>query len=396
MSFVRPIYQQILARVDEPRKFIQVIVGPRQVGKTTLIKHLLKNINIPAHYASADSPTIGDLPWIEHQWESAREKIKENKQTHCALLVLDEVQKIPNWSDKIKELWDEDTFHDMQLKVVLLGSSPLLIQVGLSESLAGRFETIRMTHWSYLEMKEAFAWSLNQYIFFGGYPGSADLIKDETRWRDYINQSLIETSISRDILLMNRVDKPVLLRRLFELGCHYSGQILSYQKMLGQLADAGNATTLAHYLTLLDGAGMLTGLSKFGKLLKQKASSPKLQVYNTALMSALKQIHLNKALEDRQYWGRLVESAVGAQLLNEGLKHNIDIFYWRDHNKEIDFVLQKGDNIIALEVKSGLRDHIISGSLDFSKRFPVKRMLLIGGGGISLEQFFSTNISEWF
>jgi len=238
MSYVRPIYNQVLARVKEPRKFLQVIIGPRQVGKTTLIKHLLQHINIPAHYASADSPTIGDIPWIEQQWEMGRLKIQENTESHCALLVLDEVQKIPNWSEKVKELWDADTFKDVQLKVIILGSSPLLIQKGLSETLAGRFELIHMTHWSYLEMKTAFDWDLNQYIYFGGYPGSADLIKDEKRWEDYINQSLIETSISRDILLMNRVDKPILLRRLFELGCHYSGQILSYQKMLGQLANA--------------------------------------------------------------------------------------------------------------------------------------------------------------
>ncbi|MBS0286135.1 MAG: ATP-binding protein [Proteobacteria bacterium] len=395
MTFTRPVYKVVFTRVKEPRKFIQVIAGPRQVGKTTLIKKLLSEIKIPTHYASADLPTLQDIPWIEQQWEIGRHKAKAAN--NSALLVLDEIQKIPNWSEKVKSLWDQDSFDDIPLKVVILGSSPLLIQRGLTESLAGRFETIHMTHWSYEEMKDAFGWDLNQYIYFGGYPGSADLIRDELRWQDYINQSLIETSISRDILLMTRVDKPALLRRVFELGCFYSSQILSYQKMLGQLSDAGNATTLAHYLTLLSGAGMLTGLNKFsGKIVLQKASSPKFQVYNTALMSAQKQKSYQIALEDQPYWGRLVESAVGAFLINESLKYKFEVFYWRERNKEVDFILQKGDKIIAIEVKSGLNNKATSGSLDFQKKYHPNKMLLIGKGGIALEDFFCTHIEHWF
>jgi len=390
VSFIRPIHKVILSRIKEPRKFIQVIAGPRQVGKTTLIKQLLKNVEFPTHYASADSPTLKNIPWVEQQWEIGRLKSAEGDKSRGALLVLDEVQKIPDWSEKIKQLWDEDTFYERNLKVFLLGSSPLLIQKGLTESLAGRFEIIHMTHWSYLEMKEAFDWELNEYIYFGGYPGSADFIKDEKRWSDYINQSLIETSISRDILLMSRVDKPILLRRLFELGCHYSGQILSFQKMIGQLSDVGNATTLAHHLSLLSGAGMLTGINKYsGKIVLQKASIPKLQVYNTALMSAQKQSSFTQALKDREYWGRLVESAVGAHLLNEGLKGSFDIFYF-------DFVLQKGDALIALEVKSGLNHEVVSGCLEFKKKFHPNKMLLIGEKGLPLEDFFSANIEGWF
>lgn len=395
MSFIRPVHQLVLSRIHEPRKLIQVIAGPRQVGKTTLIKQLLKSIQLPAHYASADSPTLQDVPWIEQQWEIGRLKAQSSHQGHGALLVLDEIQKIPNWSEQVKKLWDEDTFHDRQVKLIILGSAPLLIQRGLTETLAGRFELIHMPHWSYSEMQDAFDWNLPQYIYFGGYPGSADFINDEKRWADYINESLIETSISRDILLMTRVDKPILLRRVFELGCHYSGQILSYQKMLGQLSDAGNATTLAHYLKLLAGAGMITGLNKFsGKIITQKASSPKLQVYNTALISAQKQIPFNTAMTDSQYWGRLVESAVGSHLLNNGLRHNINVFYWRDRNKEVDFILQKGDVIVAIEVKSGLSKPI-PAMLDFNKQYDVKRNLLIGGNGIPLEEYFKTDLEHW-
>lgn len=396
MSYVRPIYRQLIERANEPRKFIQVLTGPRQVGKTTLIQQLLKDLDFPSLYATADLPTIQDVPWLEQQWELARLNLLESKHPKGFLLVLDEIQKVPHWSEKIKQLWDQDTFNGINLKVIILGSSPLLIQKGLTETLAGRFEMTFVTHWSFKEMQEAFDWNLSQFIYFGGYPGAADFIQDEKRWLDYINQSLIETSISRDILLMTRVDKPALLRRLFELGCHYSGQILSYQKMLGQLADAGNATTLSHYLTLLSGAGMLAGISKFsGKIVMQKASSPKFQVFNTALMSAQKLTTYEAAMRDKEYWGRLVESAVGAHMLNQGNSQAIKIFYWRDRNKEVDFVLQKGDTIVPVEVKSNVTHKPVNGMLEFSKNFKSKRMLLIGGEGISLEKFFTTDLEWW-
>lgn len=274
--YSRPIYKSLLSRLKEPRKFLQVLAGPRQVGKTTLIRQVIDTLKVPSHYASADEPTLKSAVWIEQQWEIGRLNAMKSGKKEEALLVLDEVQKVSGWSEIVKRLWDEDTANKTQLKVVLLGSSPLLIHRGLTESLAGRFEIIPITHWSFSEMKDAFGWNVEQFIYFGGYPGAAGLIDDQERWSRYIIDSLIETTISRDILLMTRVDKPALIRRLFLLGCDYSGQILSYQKMLGQLQDAGNTTTLAHYLELLAGAGMLTGLQKFaGKQIKQRGTSPK-------------------------------------------------------------------------------------------------------------------------
>ena len=232
----------------------------------------------------------------------------------------------------------------------------MLIQSGLTESLAGRFEVIAVPHWSFAEMHEAFGWKLEQYIFYGAYPGAAELIDDPERWRRYILDSLIETTISRDILLLTRVDKPALLRRLFQLGCAYSGQILSYQKMIGQLTDAGNTTTLAHYLELLQGAGMLAGLSKYARgQVRQRGSSPKLQVLNTALMTAQDQRSLAEARQDGDYWGRLVESCIGAHLFNSSFGTNISVTYWRERNHEVDFVLQQGTTTVAIEVKSGAR-----------------------------------------
>ncbi|HUC85295.1 MAG TPA: DUF4143 domain-containing protein, partial [Candidatus Acidoferrales bacterium] len=282
------------------------------------------------------------------------------------------------------------------LKVVLLDSAPLVIQRGLTESLAGRFEIIPVPHWSFAEMREAFGWNLEEYIFYGAYPGSAELVAESERWRRYIMDSLIETTISRDILLLARVDKPALLRRLFHLGCCYSGQILSYQKMLGQLTDAGNTVTLAHYLELLQGAGMVAGLSKYAHgLVRQRGSSPKLQVLNTALMTAQDNRTLAEARQNGDYWGRLVESCVGAHLFNTSYGTHIELTYWRERNQEVDFILQQGKTIVAIEVKSGRRREPLPGMEAFANRFKPKRKLLVGGQGIALEEFLTKPASYW-
>ena len=390
----KAIHHELLKRLKEKRRFVQVLAGPRQVGKTTLARQVMEASKIPFHYASADEPTLRDRTWLEQQWDIARLKASEG--TAGALLVLDEIQKVADWSSVVKMLWDADTHAGVPLKVVLLGSSPLLIQSGLSESLAGRFEVIAVPHWPFPEMQEAFGWNLDQYIFYGSYPGAADLINEPDRWRRYILDSLVETTISRDILLLTRVDKPALLRRLFQLGCAYSGQILSYQKMIGQLTDAGNTTTLAHYLELLQGSGMLAGLSKYAQgQVRQRASSPKLQVLNTALMSAQDPRSITQAREDGNYWGRLVESSLGAHLLNTSFGTGISVTYWRERNHEVDFVLQQGTTTVAIEVKSGARRMALPGMEAFVKQFSPKRQLLVGGGGIPLEDFLSKPAAHW-
>jgi predicted AAA+ superfamily ATPase len=394
--FKRAVFYTLLKRIREPRQFIQVLAGPRQVGKTTIARQVMEAVEIPVHFATADEPTLRDHPWIAQQWEMARLKLNEKNRRKGALLILDEVQKVSGWSEVVKRLWDEDTRSDLPLKIVLLGSSPLLVQKGLTESLAGRFEIIPVIHWSYAEMKEAFGWDLEQYILYGGYPGAALLIKDHDRWARYIIDSLIETTISRDILLLTRVDKPALLRRLFQLCCDYSGQVLSYQKMLGQLHDAGNTTTLAHYLDLLNGAGLIAGLSKFsGKRIRQRSSSPKIQVLNTALISAPSHLTLEEAQHDHEYWGRLVESAVGAHLVNCAREKNVEVCYWLDRNHEVDFVLSTRGQVVAIEVKTSRKRERLSGMDAFSKTFKVKRQLLVGSGGIPMKEFLETPIERW-
>ena len=396
--YKRAIYDVLVGRMHEPRRFIQALIGPRQTGKTTLARQIIDSIKMRTHYASADEPVLKDNVWIEQQWETARIKAtSDGGGSKKTLLVLDEIQKIPGWSETVKRLWDEDSASKLPLHVIVLGSSPLLVQQGLTESLAGRFEVSPIGHWSFAEIKDAFGWNIDQFIFYGGYPGAVSLIGDLQRWRHYIKDSLIETTVSRDILFLTRVDKPALLRRLFELGCIYSGQVLSYQKMLGQLQDAGNTTTLAHYLNLLEGAGLLVGLSKYaGQQVRRRASSPKLQVLNNALISALSLHTLEEAKQDTEYWGRLVESAVGASLYTGLTGAEAELYYWSGRNREVDFVLSRGNDLVAIEVKSGRKKTNLPGIEAFSKEFKVKRKLLVGPQGIPIDEFLLIPLEALF
>lgn len=394
-EFQRDGARVLAARLAEPRRFLQVVAGPRQVGKTTLVHQVLSALDRPAVFASADEPALRDTAWLAAQWERARLIVKDAGKKG-AILALDEVQKIPGWSETVKRLWDEDTRHRTPLRVVLLGSAPLLVRSGLSESLAGRFEILHLPHWSLSEMRSAFGFTLEQYLYFGGYPGAAPLASDPARWRRYLLDSLVETTISRDVLLLTRVDKPALLRQLFELGCRYSGQVLSYTKMLGQLHDAGNTTTLAHYLELLAGAGMLTGLAKYsGKLVRSRGSSPKLHVFNTALLTAQSGLSPAEARADREFMGRLTESAVGAHLANAAASGLCELSYWREGNREVDFVVRSGKTVVPIEVKSGRGPASLPGLGLFAEQFKTRRSLLVGGDGIPLEEFLLRPVSDW-
>jgi len=392
-AFQRPQVIELLFRLKAPRRFIQVVAGPRQVGKSTLVLQAAEAMDIPVRYMSADEPTLRGANWVEQQWSIAR---LETKGRRGAVLVFDEIQKIPHWSETIKRLWDEDTRARIPLKVVLLGSAPLLIAQGLTESLAGRFETLYLPHWSFAEMRAAFGWTLDEYVFYGGYPGAAPLVSKPARWSRYIADSLIETSISRDVLLMSRVDKPALLRRLFELACRYSGQVLSYTKMLGQLQDAGNTVTLAHYLELLEGVGMVRGLPKYaGDAARSRSSSPKLQVLNTALMTATSGLTWVEARREREFWGHLVESVVGAHLANAAMAGECALHYWRERNQEVDFVVQTKRGLTAIEVKSSRAPLAHAGTAAFAKAFKSQRSLLVGGDGIALKDFLEKPVVHW-
>jgi predicted AAA+ superfamily ATPase len=393
--FERSSIKILLKRIAEPRKFIQVIAGPRQVGKTTLVDQAAKKSKLHFHFASADETISANTIWIDQQWETARIKASAKK-NKTALLIIDEIQKIEDWSKQVKKNWDNDTRKKIKVKVVILGSAQLLLQKGLTESLTGRFELLQLTQWSYTEMKAAFKFTPEQYVWFGGYPGAASLVKDPIRWKNYILHSLIETSVSKDILMLNRVDKPALLRKLFELGSSYSGQILSFNKILGQFLDAGNTTTLSHYLELLNSAGLLCGLEKYSpRKVSTRSSSPKFQVKDNTFISVYSSISFNEIRKNPIEWGRMVESAIGVHLVNSSITSGYEVFYWREKNDELDFIITKGKKIIGIEVKTNSRFKI-SGAKAFQKNFKPDKLLLIGDSGINWQDFLKMNPDDLF
>ena len=337
-----------------------------------------------------------DAQWLVEIWEQCRQRARESPVGY--VLILDEIQDLPNWSAAVKGLWDADRASGSLLHVVVLGSAPLQIQSGLNESLMGRFEPIVFPHWSFTEMASAFGFSLDEFVFYGGYPGAAGHVAAHETWHRYVRSGLVEPNIERDVLAMTRVDKPALLRRLFDVGARYSGQVLAYNKMLGQLQDAGNTTTLTRYLQLLSQVGLLTGLSKHtGRAVSAKASTPKLNVLNTGLMSMVWGYRFEEARADRTFWGRLVESAVGAHLINT-MSSSGEVKYWRDrHGRsvvEVDFVLQRGPHLLGIEVKTGAARESLPGLHEFGRRFDA-RTLVVGQGGVPLDEFFSVPASEW-
>ena len=393
--YKRTEYQVIKNRLQEQRKFIQVVMGARQIGKSTVVKQVLKDLDAPYQLFSADNVPATNSAWISNCWAAVR-SLKESKELESIILVIDEIQKIANWSEVVKKEWDDDTFHDRDIKVLLLGSSRVLLEKGLSESLAGRFEEIRMSHWSYTEMKECFDFSLDQYLFYGGYPGAASLINDDDRFQQYIQSSIIEATINKDILMDTPISKPALLRQTFELGAAYSGGLLSLNKMLGSLQDAGNTATLAGYIHLLDESGLLCGLQKFSiDTARRKASIPKLQVYNNALKMVYSPFTFEQAILDRKAWGHIFESGIGAYLVSQAFIHRFEVFYWRERNDEVDFILRKKGSVIAIEVKSNAEKQT-EGLEKFRQLFNPQSSFIVGDGGIGVEDFFSMDIRKLF
>lgn len=393
--YKRTEYQVIKNRLQEQRKFIQVVMGARQIGKSTVVKQVLKDLDAPYQLFSADNVPATNSAWISNCWAAVR-SLKESKELESIILIIDEIQKIANWSEVVKKEWDDDTFHDRDIKVLLLGSSRVLLEKGLSESLAGRFEEIRMSHWSYLEMKECFGFSLDQYLFYGGYPGAASLIDDDDRFQQYIQSSIIEATINKDILMDTPISKPALLRQTFELGAAYSGGLLSLNKMLGSLQDAGNTATLAGYINLLNESGLLCGLQKFSiDTARRKASIPKLQVYNNALKMVYSPFTFEQAILDRKAWGHIFESGIGAYIVSQAFTHRFEVFYWRERNDEVDFVLRKKGSVVAIEVKSNAEKRT-EGLEKFRQLFNPQSSFIIGDGGVSAEDFFSMDIKKLF
>lgn len=395
MEYKRLHYKEVLERMNEPRRFIQVMAGPRQVGKSTLIGQVLDECTLPHYSYNADGVDENDSDWIRRIWESTRVQMDSKQQTE-AVLVIDEIQKIRQWSEMVKREWDADTRDRRQLKLFLLGSSRLMLRKGLTESLAGRFELIRLGHWTLSEMQDAFGWTLDQYIYYGGYPGTAGLLEDIRRWKKYVRESLVTPAIEKDVILTSNIYKPVLMKQLFELGCSYSAEQLSLTKAIGQLQDAGNVTTLSSYLNILKECNLLTGLQKYANdSARRYQSVPKFQVYNNALLTAYRGSSYDKDRTDPRVWGRWVESAIGAYLLGDAEESDYSVYYWRERADEVDFVIVHQGDVVAIEVKSGRRG-MSSGLPQFCQRFNPKRAFVVGTDGVPFEEFFKIRIEDLF
>lgn len=393
--YKRRYFIDLKNRLLEKRNKIQVLSGPRQVGKSTLTKQVLKESNIPYLFVTADDVSPDSHNWIGETWNTARSMMKIKKYKEF-ILVIDEIHKIKNWSEAVKKEWDADTFNDVELRVVILGSSRLLIKDGLTESLTGRYELIRMSHWCFEEMRDAFGFDLEHYIYYGGYPGGASFINNERRWRQYMKDSIIAPAIEKDILMTKVIYKPQLMKQLFELGCTYSGEEISLTKLLGQLQDAGNVTTLANYLTTLEESRLLCGLQKYANDNARKYNSiPKMMVYNTALLSALSNTTFEKTFITPNVWGRWVESAIGSYLLNMADEFDYKLYYWRENNDEVDFVIEQNKQCVAIEVKSGKRT-TNNGISVFGNKFHPKHSFVVGSGGISVEDFLTLDLETLF
>lgn len=393
--FKRQHTSVLSSRIEEPRRFIQVIAGARQVGKSTMVKQVTQQMTIPHLLTTAEEAPDKNPAWISYVWQQARQTMRLNNYPEF-LLVIDEIHKLDNWSEVVKAEWDTDTMRDVNIKVVLLGSSRLLIKDGLTESLAGRYELIEMEHWSFSEMREAFGMSVEQYIYYGGFPGAATLLDDEKRWRKYMKDAIIEPAITKDVLTTKRVLKPALLRQLFRLGCAYSGELLSFNKILGQLQDAGNTSTLANYLQLLDESKLLCGLQQFAADDARKYKSvPKYQVYNSGLLSANNSLSFKDVYLSPAEWGKWVESAVGAYLLNHADRLEYKVYYWRHDSDEVDFILQRSRQLVAIEVKSGRRK-MNQGLTLFRERFHPAMELVVGGEAMPIEQFLLLDLEKLF
>lgn len=395
--FTRSQLEILKSRMAEPRRNIQVIMGPRQVGKSTLVGQFTETTAVPHDLFSADGVGKENTAWISEKWHEARMKM-EIMQENEHILIIDEIQKIKNWSETVKKEWDKDTREKRNLKVILLGSSKLLIQKGLEESLAGRFETIRMGYWEWHEMRDAFGVDINEFIYFGGFPGLAPYINDEQRWQRMMEDSIVSPILSKDILEIEEIRNPALFRQVFDVSALYSSQEMSLNKMQGAI-NSGTVPTIGSYLNILDRTMLAKPMQKYvPSMLRQKNSVPKLQVYNNAFKNMTGVHSFQEAMINLTEWGRQVESCVGAYLATRSVTDNFELLYWRiSSGQEVDFILKRGEQIAAIEVKSGNAKKV-SGLNDFRQLFKKQlgQSLIVGPEGLPLEQFFQIEISDLF
>ncbi|MEY3386723.1 MAG: hypothetical protein RIR53_1534 [Bacteroidota bacterium] len=387
--YVRQHVAEVKRRLREPRSTILALTGPRQVGKTTIVRQAVEGVDVPVIYTSADGIVSGVHDWVGQAWREARARAQQAHGT--AVLILDEIQKVPLWSDHVKRYWDEDTWNQRDIRVIILGSSVALLNDGLRESLAGRFERIHVMPWSYSEMRDAFGWDLDTYAIYGGYPGSAPYQHDRGRWLAYMQESIIEPVVLKDILQRRRIDKPYLLRDTLHAGARLSGREISYTKLMQELPEAGNTSTLVQYLELFEETGLVCALQKYSRAVVKRRSSPKLQVFTNAIATASGAAWTENMSPTNR--GRCYESLVGGHLRCAVPGTLFDLSWWRDGIDEVDYVIHSPTSTVAIEVSTSAAHRRI-GLSSFVRQFPDAKTLLIGEGGIPFEIFLTMKVED--
>ncbi len=355
---------------------IQLLAGPRQVGKTTLLLELHERLGEQSVYVPADSPEAA-LPGL---WERVFGEAEETaKSIGRAVVLLDEVHMLSKWAEHLKGATDRIRRRKIPIHVVATGSSALRLASGSRETLAGRFERITLTHWSASSLAEVFGFSskdaADQVVGMGSYPGAIALRDDVRRWAAYIRDAIVEPAIGRDILALASVRKPALLRQVFGVAASSPAQIVSLQKIQGQLQDPGALETIAHYLNLLEEAFLVAPVSKYAnRAVRRRSSPPKLVTLNNAILAVMDPQGIPTPDSDPERFGVWVENACLAFAWNAG-QH---VSYWREEPQEIDGVLEGSWGKWAVEIKTKkLRLSDMRAVLEFTRRNPRFRPLVI-------------------
>lgn len=378
--YTRLDYQRCLARLEarlrEPAPgLIQLLAGPRQVGKTTLLMELRERLGQAALYAAADGPEAALPGFWERLWAEAARVSRAGR----AVLLLDEIQHLPDWASRLKGEWDRVRRQGLPVHVIATGSSALHLGRGSRESLAGRFERLTLSHWSARALAETFHIPLEEatqaVVATGSYPGTFRLRNDSPRWTAYLRDAIVEPAIGRDILALALVRKPALLRQVFAFCASSPAEIVSLQKIQGQLQDAGALETVAHYLHLLKEAFLVAPLEKHTtRPGRRRAAPPKLVTLNNALLAAADLRGVPDPSTEPARFGAWVENACLAFAWNRGQR----VTYWREEPLEVDAVLEGSWGRWAIEITTGAVSlGELRGLAEFTRRHPRYRPLLL-------------------
>ena len=388
--FEHPQFYRIQQDMGYAGRYFHVITGPRQTGKTT-VAIAAAEVNGAYVYANADEPICNHRDWIASNWQKARSKASTNLQ--CTLII-DQVHRLCGWAEIFKDMLTTDASGRHIVKLVLISSMPALIKKDLTKHFGGRYQLIRLQHWPYRLMQEAFGYSIRQYLYYGGYPGGYETNNFPDLWRQYLLDRVIEPAISRDIFPLRDGG---FLRRIYALICQNSGHVMSYRRICSLLDSGDSKSAVSHYLCKLAHTGLIGIIGKFDNLQMNSAnSSPKLLVRDTSLMTAFSCLSFSEVEKDPVFFSHLKKTAVGAHLINGTIDSDIEVFYWLDRNRHVDYILQRGRDIIMIEVLTNASQFRYDGYSIFAQKYHPKRHIVVGDTNVDLSRFFATSPIEWF